>query len=190
MHTRPREFAIRCGREGRRTRQAADETNKVRAVQAASLQADPDPGKPGPWPVGVKTVTVAITGGNITVEVWYPAKIGSDAGKTPATYDLTAWLGPNRTQNVQVDMPFADLGGTAASGSELKSVLLVGGANDSVVPYSSDQTAYSSSVAAEKRIVGITAGNHQPIAPSPKSRTSSDFRMALRFIERSGAGLL
>jgi predicted dienelactone hydrolase len=57
-------------------------------------------------------------------------------------------------------MPFADLGGTAAAGSALKAVLLAGGASDSVVPYSSDQGAYTSSVAAQKYLVGITAGNH------------------------------
>jgi hypothetical protein len=46
----------------------------------------------GPWPVGVKTVTVTITGGTMPVEVWYPATIGSDAGKSQVTYDLTSWL--------------------------------------------------------------------------------------------------
>jgi predicted dienelactone hydrolase len=269
---------------------------------AQIYQADADPGKPGPWPVGVKTVKVSITGGTIPVEVWYPATYGSDAGKTPASYDLTAWLGASSAAlipasanapavcdftklgegkcyrdlpidtnhgpypvvifihgtgsfrvasmstmvawashgfivlaadhpglflsdflgtgcgastgiaqdlsrdvdaeiaavngkvgdlsflgtaadtsryaisghsqgasnaatfaskpNMMVDMPFADLGGTAAAGSALKAVLLAGGASDSVVPYSSDQGAYTSSVAAQKYLVGITAGNH------------------------------
>jgi len=62
--------------------------------------------------------------------------------------------------NVQVDLPLADLGGTTASGSSLKSVLVAGGMSDSVVNYSSDMSAYSGSTAAIKRLVGITGGDH------------------------------
>ena len=52
-----------------------------------------DPGERGPWPVGVKTVHVDIGGGNMmTVEVWYPAQPGSDAGQTAVRYDLRQWL--------------------------------------------------------------------------------------------------
>jgi predicted dienelactone hydrolase len=62
--------------------------------------------------------------------------------------------------NVQVDMPLADLGGTAPNSSSLKSTLVVGGMNDSVVPFTSDTQAYTGSTAATKRLVGITGGNH------------------------------
>jgi predicted dienelactone hydrolase len=62
--------------------------------------------------------------------------------------------------NVEVDMPLADLGGTVPKATSLESVLLVGGENDSVVPYSSDVSAYTSATAAIKRVVGIANGNH------------------------------
>jgi predicted dienelactone hydrolase len=62
--------------------------------------------------------------------------------------------------NVQVDMPLADLGGTVPSGSALKSALFMGGANDSVVSYSSDVSAYTGTTAAAKRVIGIAGGNH------------------------------
>lgn len=51
-----------------------------------------DPAKPGPWPVGVRTVKVPFRGGELTAEIWYPAVRGSEAGKDKATYDLTHWL--------------------------------------------------------------------------------------------------
>ena len=62
--------------------------------------------------------------------------------------------------NVQVDIPLADLGGAIPAGSALKSVLVMGGTIDSVVAYSSDQTAYAGTTAAKKRLVGITNGDH------------------------------
>ena len=62
--------------------------------------------------------------------------------------------------NVQVDMPLADFGGATAASSTLKSVLIVAGMSDSVVPFASDTTAYSGSTAATKRLVGITGGDH------------------------------
>jgi hypothetical protein len=257
----------------------------------------------GPWPVGVKTAMLTLSGVQAKVEVWYPATLGSDTGMAQATYDLRSWLpstgqmqvpdsanklatcncvrglpldtshGPypavifihgtgsfrvaslstmtawasrgfivvaadhpglfltdflasgtcqgegtgttngagtlnladvdaevaaltNKSgdfaflgssvdmsriglsghsqgasgaassasrpgvPNVQVDMPFADLGGTVPSGSSLKSVLLVTGASDAVVNPSSDMTAYSGATASIKRIVEIAMGNH------------------------------
>ncbi len=42
----------------------------------------------GPWPVGARTVKVD----TLTAEVWYPAEVGSDAGKTNVTYDMRDWL--------------------------------------------------------------------------------------------------
>lgn len=42
----------------------------------------------GPWPVGARTVTV----GELTVEVWYPAEVGSEAGKEKIRYDIRTGL--------------------------------------------------------------------------------------------------
>ncbi len=61
----------------------------VTGCDGAKLLASPaDFAERGPWPVGARTVTV----GNLTVEVWYPAELGSDAGKTPERYDIRAQL--------------------------------------------------------------------------------------------------
>ncbi len=257
----------------------------------------------GPWPVGVKTAMLTLSGVSMPVEIWYPAPLGSDSGKTQATYDLRDWLpkgqkmlipdsanklavcncyrdlpldtthgpyppvifihgtgsfrvanmstmtawasrgfiavaadhpglfltdflasgncqggGTGTTEpagtldetnvdaevtaltnksgdfaflgssvdmsrigvsghsqgaegaanassragvpNVQVDMPLADFGGTVPSGSSLKSALFMGGANDSVVAYSSDTGAYTSTHASIKRVIGIAGGDH------------------------------
>lgn len=269
----------------------------VAGCGSTKLYAVPDdPSAAGPWPVGVKTAQVTVaTGKTIPVEVWYPASLGSDSGKTAASYNLLSYFPPaeankvpasaNKLQvcdcfrdlpidashgpypavifihgtgsfrtaslstmttwasrgfiavaadhpglflgdflaggdcpstgigqnlgrdvdaeiaaltnktgdmaflgasvdmsrigmsghsqgasnaasfgnkpNVQVDMPLADLGGTVvASTSILKSVLLMGGMSDSVVTYSNDTSAYTSSSAPVKRIVGITNGDH------------------------------
>lgn len=257
----------------------------------------------GPWPVGVKTAKLTLSGVSMPIEVWYPAPIGSDRGQTQASYDIRAWLPGNEASkipdsankldvcdcyrglpldtahgpypavifihgtgsfrvaslstmtawasrgfvvvaadhpglfltdflasgncagegtgtsnaagslnladvdaevaaltsasgdfafldghvdmsrialsghsqgasgaasassrpgvpNVQVDMPLADLGGTVPAGSAVRSTLFMGGASDSVVPYSSDVQAYQGSTAAVRRVVGITGGNH------------------------------
>lgn len=42
----------------------------------------------GPWPVGARTVAV----GGLTAEVWYPAELGSDAGKDAVRYDIRTAL--------------------------------------------------------------------------------------------------
>jgi fermentation-respiration switch protein FrsA (DUF1100 family) len=55
-------------------------------------QVPDDPGERGPWPVGVKTVKIPISGGMLTTEVWYPAPLSSEAGMPAATYDLSSWL--------------------------------------------------------------------------------------------------
>jgi len=61
------------------------------ACAGAKLFASPaDPEMPGMWPVGAKTITVA----GLTTEVWYPAKRGSEVGKTKATYDVREHLPP------------------------------------------------------------------------------------------------
>ncbi len=48
------------------------------------LQNPEDLAAPGPWAVGARTLKV----GNLTVEVWYPASPGSDAGVERARYDI------------------------------------------------------------------------------------------------------
>lgn len=52
------------------------------------LAVPEDPAAPGPWPVGARTVRV----GRLTVEVFYPAGPGSQAGQTPARYDIRLQL--------------------------------------------------------------------------------------------------
>jgi acetyl esterase/lipase len=49
-----------------------------------------DPSARGPWPVGARTVTIS----GLTVEVWYPAAPGSDAGQPTVAYDLREHLPP------------------------------------------------------------------------------------------------
>jgi dienelactone hydrolase len=52
----------------------------------------------GPWPIGARTVQIAIAGGMMTAEVWYPAKPGSEMGKTELSYDLRDWLGTDKSK--------------------------------------------------------------------------------------------
>jgi dienelactone hydrolase len=59
-----------------------------------SLPVPDDPTVRGPWPVGVRTVTI----GRLTVEVLYPGAPGSEQGKPEATYDVRAWL-PERERS-------------------------------------------------------------------------------------------
>src|SRR5580698_6000551 len=70
------------------------------------LTVPDDPSLPGPWPVGVQTVSIPVNGGgppdggvgvtgtaggasgtgfNLTTEIWYPATLGSEAGKAQKT---------------------------------------------------------------------------------------------------------
>jgi len=48
------------------------------------LPVPKDTSLPGPWPVGARTVAVD----GLTVEVWYPAEVGSDAGQEQIRYDI------------------------------------------------------------------------------------------------------
>ncbi len=57
---------------------------------AARLALSEDPGAPGPWPVGARTITVA----GLKTEVWYPAPPGSQAGLEKARYDIREQLLP------------------------------------------------------------------------------------------------
>jgi hypothetical protein len=68
-----------------------------------------DPGARGPWPVGVRTVMLDLgTGQHIPVDVWYPARIGSDSGETAIDYDFIDWLPPEtRAQLPSGEIPVA-----------------------------------------------------------------------------------
>jgi dienelactone hydrolase len=66
----------------------------VGCAAMASLPVPDDPIVRGPWPVGVRTVSI----GRLTVEVIYPGAPGSEQGKPEATYDVRAWL-PERERN-------------------------------------------------------------------------------------------
>lgn len=72
------------------------------------LYATPeDPAARGPWPVGAKTVTID----TLTAEVWYPAELGSDAGKEQITYDLRQWLPESEMGKIPDDAtPFQTCG--------------------------------------------------------------------------------
>ncbi|HVZ31277.1 MAG TPA: hypothetical protein VG963_02570 [Polyangiaceae bacterium] len=67
---------------------------------AQLYQVSDDPGEAGPWPVGVKTATVGLFSPT-TVEIWYPAVRGSEAGQEPATYDITSWLPEGQAAKLQ-----------------------------------------------------------------------------------------
>ena len=72
----------------------------------ASLLAPPaDLAAPGPWPVGVRTAKV----GNLTVEIWYPAQVGSDAGKPTERYDIRLQLPASEAAKIpDADNPWQD----------------------------------------------------------------------------------
>ena len=53
----------------------------------------------GPWPVGARTVDVA----GLTVEVWYPAIVGSDAGQEKIRYDIREGLPDSEQGKVSDD---------------------------------------------------------------------------------------
>jgi fermentation-respiration switch protein FrsA (DUF1100 family) len=55
-----------------------------------------DPAAPGPWAVGARTATI----GRTTVEIWYPAKPGSEAGKSKTSYDIRLALPPSQQPKI------------------------------------------------------------------------------------------
>ncbi len=68
---------------------AAPGTTEVTGCEGATFLENPaDPRQRGPWPVGAKTVTI----GRLTVEIFYPGQIGSEAGKPTAVYDIREQL--------------------------------------------------------------------------------------------------
>ena len=75
----------------------------IDGCDGAKLLAVPaDPSAAGPWAVGARTVKV----GRLTVEVWYPAPPGSDAGMPKTRYDIRQALNPSqRTLVPDADNP-------------------------------------------------------------------------------------
>lgn len=69
------------------------------------LPVPKDTSLPGPWPVGARTVTI----GGLTVEVWYPAELGSEAGQEKIRYDIRTGL-PDAEQGKvpDADNPWQD----------------------------------------------------------------------------------
>lgn len=69
------------------------------------LPVSKDTSLPGPWPVGARTVTI----GDLTVEVWYPAELGSEAGQEKIRYDIRTGL-PDAEQGKvpDADNPWQD----------------------------------------------------------------------------------
>lgn len=64
------------------------ETKTIGCAGDSLLPVPNDPSARGPWPVGARTVTL----GGLRTEVWYPAKLGSESGKTKIRYDIREHL--------------------------------------------------------------------------------------------------
>lgn len=79
---------------------------EVAGCDGATLLAVPkDTSLPGPWPVGVRTATL----GGLTVELWYPATPGSEAGVDRARYDIRVSLPDSEQAKVpDADNPWQD----------------------------------------------------------------------------------
>ena len=72
----------------------------VSGCAGARLLADPpDLAASGPWPVGARTVTIS----GLTVEVWYPAVPGSDAGLPTERYDIRTELPASEAPKIPDD---------------------------------------------------------------------------------------
>ena len=68
----------------------------VPACEGTLYAVPEDPALRGPWPVGVKTVSVS----GLTTEIWYPARIGSEAGAERASYDIRLALPPSEQSKI------------------------------------------------------------------------------------------
>ena len=61
----------------------------------------------GPYVVGVTTMSID---GGVPVEVWYPADVGAEAGKTRAKYDMRDWLpAASRAKISDADAPLHEM---------------------------------------------------------------------------------
>lgn len=79
---------------------------ELAGCDGAKLLSKPsDPDQRGPWPVGVRTVTV----GRLQAEVWYPARRGSEAGQPRARYDIRRSLNASQRDVIpDADNPWQD----------------------------------------------------------------------------------
>jgi len=65
----------------------------VDCSNSRSLPVADDPLAPGPWAVGAQTLSLPIqNGSSLRVEVWYPARPGSEQQGQPHQYDLSQFL--------------------------------------------------------------------------------------------------
>jgi predicted dienelactone hydrolase len=71
---------------------------------ATFLGTSTDPGDPGPWAVGARTVQI----GRLKVEVWYPAPPASADGLEPERYDIREALGALRGEIPDADNPWQE----------------------------------------------------------------------------------
>jgi predicted dienelactone hydrolase len=80
---------------------------EITGCDGAKLLSKPsDPDRPGPWPVGARTVAVGRLG---KVEVWYPAVRGSEGTLAKARYDIRPALNPLQRDLVpDADNPWQD----------------------------------------------------------------------------------
>lgn len=85
---------------------AGADTGLRAGCETAQFLAGPDAYEArGPWPVGVRTATVA----GLTTEIWYPAPLGSEMGRTRAQYDLRRTLPQSEQGKIpDADNPFLD----------------------------------------------------------------------------------
>jgi hypothetical protein len=74
------------------------------------LETPEDPAERGPWPVGVRTVTVDLPGedGDLNVEVFYPAVPGSEAGVPRAIYDIREFLPADQQDLIPDEEAFSE----------------------------------------------------------------------------------
>lgn len=72
--------------------------------QDALLKNPADPSALGPYPVGSVLGSVDLGEDRVvTVEVWYPAKVGSEKGKTALTYDVRENMPPPQHKKLEND---------------------------------------------------------------------------------------
>ncbi|MEO6772414.1 MAG: hypothetical protein ABI467_05255 [Kofleriaceae bacterium] len=97
---------VACGNHTSTVATPDTPSGTIAGCDGAALLSNPsDFSAAGPWPVGVQTVMV----GGLRTEVWYPATPGSQAGTTPARYDIRAELSPTEAAKISdTDNPWQD----------------------------------------------------------------------------------
>lgn len=83
---------------------ATDESDGSVVAPDGGLVLPDDPGTRGPWPVGVRTAMLPLGGGQVPVEIWYPAEPGSEDGQNKYVFDFIKALPPE----AQEDVPSSD----------------------------------------------------------------------------------